>query len=293
MNRILFFVLGGLLVSPVLAEERVDRTIDAAPDGEVEIYNTAGSITVEGWSRDSVRVTGEIGDDVEELVLERDGDYILVKVKVPRNHGRDIDADITVNVPEDSAIEVSGVSADIDVEAVNGDQSLQTVSGDVEVDGVSANIEAASVSGDVEVTGTGKVGEAAAATVSGDVWVSGFAGELEAESVSGDVTITDGSFERVYFETVNGDLIFSGQLLRGGKIAAESVNGDVELDFDGAVSASFDIETFNGDIDNCFGPKPERTSRYAPGLELSFSQGDGDGRVVIETLNGDVSICND
>jgi DUF4097 and DUF4098 domain-containing protein YvlB len=125
------------------------------------------------------------------------------------------------------------------------------------------------------------------------VWVSGFAGELEAESVSGDVTIEDGSFERVYFETVNGDLNFSGRLLSGGRIGAESVNGDVELDFDGDVSASFDIETFNGDIDNCFGPKPERTSRYAPGLELSFSEGDGDGRVVIETLNGAVSICDE
>jgi len=115
---------------------------------------------------------------------------------------------------------------------------------------------------------------------------------MEAESVSGSVTIEAGSFERIYFETVNGDLTFSGELLSGGKIAAESVNGDVDLDFDGDVSASFDIETFNGDIDNCFGPEPERTSRYAPGLELSFSQGDGDGRVVIETLNGGVSICN-
>ena len=292
MKRTLVFLFGGLLVVPVLADEEVDKTIDAASDGDVEIYNTAGSVTVRGWSRDSVQVTGEIGDDVEELVVERDGDYILVKVKVPRNHGRDIDAEIIVSVPEDSSIEVSGISADIEVDDVNGDQSLQTVSGDVEVRGVSADLEAASVSGDVDVSGTGENGDTAAATVSGDVTVSNLSGEMEAESVSGSVTIVGGSFERVYFETVNGDLTFSGQLLSGGKIAAESVNGDVELDFEGEVSASFDIETFNGDIENCFGPKPERTSRYAPGLELSFSQGDGDGRVVIETLNGDVSVCN-
>ena len=293
MKRTLVIVLGGLLAMPVLAEEQVDKTIDAASDGSVEIYNTAGDITVRGWSRNSVQVTGELGDDVEELVLERDGDYVLVKVKVPRNHGRDIDAEITVNVPEDSDIEVSGVSADIDIAGVNGEQSLQTVSGDVEAVDVSADIEAASVSGDVEITGTGEETETAAATVSGDVTASDIAGEIEAESVSGDVMITGESFDRVYFETVNGDLVFSGTLASGGRIAAESVNGDVELNFDGAVSASFDIETFNGDIDYCFGPKPERTSRYAPGLELSFTQGDGDGRVVIETLNGGVSICND
>jgi len=292
MNRTLVFVLGGLLVAPVVAEEQVDKTIDAASDGSVDIYNTAGDITVRGWSRNSVQVTGELGDDVEELVLERDGDDILVKVKVPRNHGRDIDSDITVNVPEDSSIEVSGVSADIDVEGINGDQSIQTVSGDVEAHGISGDLEAASVSGDVEVTGTGQDGETSAATVSGDVIATDLGGELQAESVSGDVIIADGSYDRVYFETVNGDLMFSAQLRSGGKLAAESVNGDVEIIFEGEVSASFDIETFNGDIDNCFGPEPERTSRYAPGLELSFSQGDGDGRVVIETLNGGVSICN-
>jgi len=291
MKRTLVFLLSGLLPMSVMADEDVNESIDAASNGEVEIYNTAGSITVTGWSRDSVQVTGEIGDDVDELVLERDGDYILVKVKVPHNHGRDIDSEIIVSVPENSSIEVTGVSADIEVNDVNGDQSLQTVSGDVEALGVAGQLEAASVSGDVDVMGTGEAGETAAATVSGDVTVSNLSGEMEAESVSGDVTIVGGSFDRVYFETVNGNLSFSGQLLSGGRIAAESVNGDVELDFDGEVSASFDIETFNGDIDNCFGPEPERTSRYAPGLELGFSEGDGDGRVVIETLNGDVSIC--
>ena len=291
MKKILIFSLGGLLVSPAIAEE-VNKTLDAAAAGYVDIYNTAGSIEVSGWSRNSVQVTGELGDDVEELIFERDGDDILIKVKVPRHHGRDIDSDIVVRVPQGSSIDVSGVSADIEVAGVNGEQSLQTVSGDVEASGVSADLEAASVSGDVNLKGSGASTETSAATVSGDVWVSGLAGELEAESVSGDVTVESGSFDRVYFETVNGDLNFSSELRSGGKLAAESVNGDIDIEFIGKVSASFDIETFNGDIDNCFGPKPERTSRYAPGLECSFTQGDGDGRVVIETLNGGISICN-
>ncbi len=73
----------------------------------------------------------------------------------------------------------------------------------------------------------------------------------------------------------------------------ESVNGTVNVKFASKVSARFDIETFNGSIKNCFGPKPERTSRYSPGLELSFTHGDGDGRVEIETLNGAVHICDE
>ena len=290
MKRNLILVLGCLIAAPAIAES-VNKSIDAAEDGHVDIYNAAGSIEVIGWSRNSVQVTGELGDDVEELVFERDGDDILIRVKVPRSHGRDIESDITVQVPARSSIDVSGVSADIEVDGVNGEQALSTVSGDVGAEGVSGDIEAASVSGDIDISGTGASVEISAATVSGDVMASGLSGELQAESVSGDVIVDDGSFDRVQFETVNGDQSFTAGLNRGGRLSAESVNGSVEIMFTNDVSASFDIETFNGDINACFGPKPERTSRYAPGLELSFTLGDGDGRVDIETLNGDVDIC--
>ncbi len=283
-------VFGVLLALPVFGED-IDKSMDAAADGHVDIYNTAGSITVTGWSRNSVNVSGELGDDVDELIFERDGDQILIKVKVPRMHGRDIESDIQVRVPEGSSIDVSGVSADIDVSEVAGEQSLQTVSGDVEAAGVAADFEAASVSGDVTATGKGAEAETSVAAVSGDLVISGVKGEIEAESVSGDVEISDGEFDRAYFTTVNGDMSFKAKLRKGGKLSAETVNGGVDLEFDGEVSASFDIETFNGSIRNCFGPKAQRTSRYAPGLELSFTEGDGDGRVVVETLNGSVDIC--
>ena len=77
-----------------------------------------------------------------------------------------------------------------------------------------------------------------------------------------------------------------------GRVTFDDVAGIDEAMFSNKVSARFEVETFNGDIDNCFGPQAERSSRYSPGLELSFTVGDGDSEVSIETLNGDVSICN-
>ena len=294
MNKKLIAVPAAMLVAlPAFADTEVDRTIDAASNGEVEISNVAGFVEVRGWSRDVVEIKGTLGDDVEELIVERDGNYILVKVQVPRRHGRDIDADLYIKVPEDSDISVGGVSADIDIDGVNGDQSLQTVSGDIEIRGVAGDLEVGSVSGDVLAEGTGVEGDTEAGTVSGDLTLSGFSGTLEAGSVSGDLTITGGTFESVEFETVNGDLELVGALAEGGELSAESVNGTVDIEFTQDVSARFDIETFNGDIRVCFGPEPKRTSRYSPGLELSFTHGDGDGYVSVETLNGDVRICNE
>ena len=294
MKKTIFVaLLGGLVTGSTLADTTVNKTIDASDDGVVSISNVAGSIEVVAWSRSAVKVEGTLGDDVDELIFERDGDEVTVKVKVPRHHGRDIDSDIVVSVPKDSSLEVSGVSADIEVEGVLGEQEVATVSGDVTIKGSAADVEAASVSGDVEVRGTNADTETEVATVSGDLTLKGLAGEIEAESVSGDVTITDGSFDDAYTESVNGDLTFHAELRKGGDLGMESINGTVDVILNGTISAEFDIETFNGSIKCCFGPKPERTSRYSPGLELSFTKGDGDGSVVIETLNGSVRICDE
>jgi len=289
--KILTILFGVLLATATQAED-INETIDAAAGGLVDISNVAGTIEVYGWSKGSVEVTGELGENVEELVLERDGDRVTVKVKVPKHSSGKISSEIIVRVPEGSAIDVSGVSADIEVEDVLGKQDLHTVSGDVTTKAASADVEAVSVSGDVEVEGDRKVIETFANTVSGDVTLFGLGGEVKAVAVSGDVTIDEGSFDRVAMESVNGDLFFLAELVKGGKLGVETVNGDVEVELGDNVSAEIEIDSFNGDIENCFGPEAQRTSKYAPGWELNFTEGDGEGSVTISTLNGDIHVCN-
>jgi len=290
MKKLIAIVLGILLAAPATAEE-VNRTLDAASNGRVHISNIAGEVTVNGWSRDQVEVTGELGRNVEELIFERDGNKVIIKVKVPKNSGRGIDSDLHIQVPQGSSLDVSTVSADIDVKKVRGEQMLETVSGDVDTEGGESDVSAEAVSGDVTVNGQNKEANTRANTVSGDVILVRVAGVADAQSVSGDVTVTEGSFDRVDMNTVNGDILFRAGLRDGGKLVTETVNGSVDIEFVGKVSGRFDIDTFNGDIDSCFGPKPERTSKYTPGLELSFQEGDGDARIKVSTLNGDVSIC--
>ncbi len=282
----------GMLSMPVFADDKVNQTIDAAADGYVEIYNTSGSIEVSGWSKNSIEITGTLGDSVEELIVERDGNEVLIRVEVPNRHWGDIDADLVIKIPERSSLEVSGVSTDIDVEDVLGELSLSSVSGDISASGVADDVEAESVSGDVDIQGTGK-GSVESATVSGDITIQGMSGSVDAESVSGDIDVIGGTYEAAYFETVNGDQTFHAELTQDGDLSMESVNGTVDIEFTVPItSARFDIETFNGSIRNCFGPRPQRTSKYSPGLELSFTIGDGDAKIEIETLNGSVNVCN-
>lgn len=294
MKKLTLISFVALLASPAMAKD-VDETLDAEADGRVYVSNVSGDIVVKGWNRNQVRVVGEVGDDVEEFIFEVDGSETTIKVKVPKRSGHfsNASADLEISVPEGSSVDVGTVSADIDVSGVNGSLDLQSVSGDIDAVFGGGDIEAETVSGDVDIDGNGEDGEADLGSVSGDISADNLSGNLSAGTVSGDVDVTNGDFERTSLETVNGDIDYEAVLRDGGKLTATTVNGSIDLDFDGDVSARFEIETFNGSINNCFGPDPKRTSRYTPGLELSFTEGGGNGRVAVDTMNGSISICKD
>lgn len=291
MMKTFALTLLGMLSATTAAAEEIHRSMDAAADGTVSITNVAGSVDVQGWSRKQVEVNGELGDDVEELIFERDGDEIEIRVKTKRRHSRDIDAKLVIKVPAGSSLEINTVSAEIEVAGVTGEQSLESVSGDIATEVHASDIEANSVSGDLEVEGDNKSMRSRFSSVSGDIDTENLAGEIGAESVSGDLTTVNGVFERASLGTVNGDIVFHAQLLSDGRLDVETVNGNVDIEFAGDVSARFDIETFNGKIRNCFGPKAVRANEYGPGYELNFTEGGGSGRVTIETLNGNLRLC--
>ena len=291
MMRTFTLTLLGMFGATAAVAAAIDESMDAAADGTVSISNIAGSVDVQGWSRNQVEITGVLGDDIEELIFERDGDEIEIKVKTRRRNSHDIESDLIVKVPQGSSLEVNTVSADIDVGEVAGEQSLESVSGDITTEAHASDMDVDSVSGDLEVEGDNQSMRSRLSTVSGDVDTENLAGEIDIESVSGDLLVANGVFSRASMGTVNGEIVFHAQLLNDGRLDIETINGEVDVEFSGEVSARFDIETFNGDIRNCFGPDAVRVSRYAPGYELKFTEGDGSGRVTIETLNGDLRLC--
>lgn len=295
MNRQILMATAVLLAAPVSAEE-INQTIDASADGNVDIYNTSGSVTVVGWSKDAVEVTGTLGEEVEKFIFERRGDTVVVKVKPKKNQrsgGRSTSSHITVHLPERSDIDVATISAEIDVERVTGEQELQSVSGDITTQAFAAEMEVETVSGHIDVVGSRDDIEAELTTVSGGIAVQDLSGTIDLESVNGRLKIGGGSFSDAAMETVNGRIDFKSNLREGGDLDIETINGKVVVDFIGSLSAEIDISTFNGRIKNCFGPKAERTSKYAPGWGLSFTEGGGDGSVNISTLNGGVTMCKE
>jgi len=89
---------------------------------------------------------------------------------------------------------------------------------------------------------------------------------------------------------VAGDAAIKGGLTGDAYFSFDLHSGHLTLTVPADVSADFEIETFSGEIDNAFGQKSRKTSKYAPGRELEFTTGGGDARVRINTFSGDVVI---
>lgn len=289
----LTFTISCLIAATALADDDIDKTLDADPNGTVSVTNTAGMVDIRGWSRNEVHVVADLGSGVEDVKFERNGKEIVIEVKLPRNKHRSGGTDLEIHVPEKNSVKVSGVSIDIEVRDVQGVQQLVSVSGDIVSDAAAADVEIETVSGDIELQGDDETMVSDLNSVSGDIDAQNLAGEITANSVSGELAVVDSKFSRARLQTTSGDIVFHSQLFDGGRLDIETINGDLDVVFEDDIEARFDIESFNGRIDNCFGPEPVKTSRYAPGTELKFSEGDGNSRVSIKTLNGDLNMCRD
>ncbi len=286
-----WLALSVALAPAALASRDVDRTVDAAPGATIEIENTSGSVRVRGWDKNQVRVSGTIGDDVEELVVESRANHILIEVDVPDRSGwrnRDIDSRLEVWVPRDARVEIETVSASIEVDDFNGRLEAESVSGSIQVSGSPTKVDAESVSGSIRLKGVDT--NAVAESVSGSIRLEGVSNQVEASTVSGSIDVRAGEITRGEFETVSGTVDIVCTLGRSARLDASSHSGNVTLELPASVSASFEASTFSGRIENDFGPQPRSESKWVPSKTLEFTTGSGDAEVTLETFSGSVRI---
>lgn len=293
-NTMLAAAILAAVAAPAAAQQTLTKRASVASDVTIEVSNVQGSVEISAWDKDEVELVAELESDKDELEFEATTRKVRIEVDRPvSRYGRDQDdAHLTLRVPRAARLDVDTVSADITVAGVRGAQTLQSVSGVVETQAFDAPVSASAVSGDLTVTGNG--GKAAVKTenVSGMSTVTGIRGDYSGEVVSGEIQATIASAGEVDVNSVSGDIVLNAELAPGGEIDLETVSGTLTLKLKPPVNADFDIESFSGDIDVCFGPKSRSTSKYTPGSELVFTQGKGGARVELQSLSGEIRVCD-
>jgi len=280
------------IAAPAAADRPVEETRPVDADARISIETLSGKVVVTGWNRNEVHITGTVGDDTGGLRIEGDAGDLQIEVDIPegRHRGqRDLDVDLRISVPAGARLEVESVSSSAEVSGVGGEVDVESVSGSVDIDGAPSSASAETVSGAIRVIGSR--GRVHAESVSGSVEVQGGSGEVHAGTVSGRVAVEVGTIARGHLESVSGGVRFSGALASGGELEVEGHSGGIDVALPAGTSARFRVETFSGGIDNQLsGDTARRTSQYAPGRELAFTLGGGDGAVRIESFSGAVTL---
>lgn len=125
-------------------------------------------------------------------------------------------------------------------------------------------------------------------TVNGSVIVRGVEGSGQLKSVNGNVEVTDSS-GRFNAKTTNGDLRLElRELLDGGPMDIETVNGSVVLGLPSNARANLKVLSMNGDV---YSELPV-TSTAAPVAKRAFraKMGVGGGEISVHTVNGGIRL---
>ena len=275
---------------PALAATPIDQTRPLDPRGRVEIDNLKGRVEVRAWDRPEVKITGSLGAGVEKLSVEGDRGALHIEVKYPNRANNTEPTVLVVQVPLQADLEISTVSANIDVHGVAPRElSLESVSGDIVANGAPRRAAVESVSGDVVLTFNS--GDVEASAVSGDLTLNGrLNGEVSVETVSGNMRVDSRGerLRRLSASTVSGDAELKAALAPDGEISMESVSGDLTLIAPRDLSAEVSGESFSGDL-SAPGAKIER-EEFGPGSSFHTRYGAGKGEVRIETFSGDATL---
>jgi len=287
--RTLFPLCAALLLVPAmaLADTRVDERHNVAAGGRIELSNVAGKVTVRGWDRNDVQLTGTLSDGLQ-LRQEKSANRVRWEIEYPRR-GNNGGATLTLNVPRSVELLLSTVSADQDISSVDVRRlQADTVSGNLAAAGRSGDSVLNTVSGNV--TARLQTPRLDVNTVSGRIEAGGgVSGEIGAQTVSGRVGVDAGRIQRLVVETVSGGIDLSATALApGGRINVESVSASVSLRLPRTVSAQLSVNSFSGSINSDAG-KVERP-RYGPGSSLDARLGSGDGDIRVQSHSGSVQV---
>ncbi len=268
------------------AQGKLLRGLPLNADGSIRIYNLVGSIRITAWNRDSVAVRGSLGKgNTLHMGGTRTGMKMFVEGIDERNPQP---AHIELSVPARSKVWVKTVTADVHVSGVTGSLDIYVVGGAITVAGNPADLNAEAIDGAITVTGSPAWMRAKSA--SGAVTLRGSSKDVTLSTVSGRIVVDGVGFERAKFETVTGNIGFSGSFERGGAIDFETHGGAINVGIPSGSPADFDIVSIAGSIRNGLTSQAVLAGRYGRGAELMASNAGGGARVSIRSFKGPVTL---
>ena len=142
----------------VFAQRSMTRKFPASRNVKLQLINVSGTVTVEGWNRDEIKLAAEMDSPTAQFTPRMNGDTFVIDVK-SENQGRSDIGDVNFKlwVPANSSVDIETGRGNIAVTGVNGNMVRAHVwlSGDIELLDIHAGkVWAENTSGDITFDGT-------------------------------------------------------------------------------------------------------------------------------------------
>ncbi|WP_419165180.1 DUF4097 family beta strand repeat-containing protein [Candidatus Palauibacter sp.] len=263
-----------LLLALAFGEPARDTTFIVPEGARIAIALREGDVHVTGVEGREARILME-GEEAGVRVASGGG---VIHIGA-RERGSD--ADLSVWLPRDVHLTVTGREGDITVAGlVRGDVLASTADGDVEIDGA-ARVNVSALDGDVRLANTGP---ASVNVADGDVWIDRATGEVTVNGIDADIVVTNADVRALSMSAVDGDLWYDGTVYEGGSYSFSTHDGDVTFALPEGSGASISVSTFDGELIPSF-PVQFRGGRLRAG---EFTVGDGSAAVTLRSFDGDI-----
>ena len=272
------------LILAMAAVVPTDQTVNVAKGVKLDVNNFAGDVIVKVWDRDAVRVEATHTD--RETVDIKQGEQVLTVRARSTRGGPPRSIDYTLTVPKWMAITVGGNYADVNMDGVGGDVTVDTQRGDIKVVGGSGFVSLKSIQG--EITLEKAKGRVEVRAINEGIHLADISADLSAESTNGSIILDRIDSSNVDLYTVNGNISYDGPIKDKGLYRLTTHNGLIAMPVADKANATLTVRTYNGGIRSTFtlpGDSAERRNK-----RMTLTLGNGSAHVELESFGGTISL---
>jgi hypothetical protein len=277
-------------VASIHAQQKVLLGHGTTSTVSLKLFAAVGEISVVGWDRDSVELSGVIPNGVKADMfagapLERSKGMKMFVEAPTEQSGRE--GKLVLKVPRGARVWLKTGSADMEVNGVTGGLDLNVVGGSITVHGNPKEVRAESMDGSVTITGAPEWLRAKTAT--GDIIMRGGT-DIGASTISGTIRTTGGQVERAKLESTTGAIVFGSGLARSASVEMETHSGPIDILLPPKSDVEIDAATITGAIDNRWTKARPVAGRELRGMTLLTSSGMGSAHITARSFKGTVQL---
>jgi len=281
-----------------------ERSIKVDSNVNLSLCVTQGTIKVNGWNRNEVRVFVQDGSKFGfkvQLKSPKTGDPALLMVTGVETKNKYAALteciwgnEIEIDVPVNAAISIKGQETTTSIDSVRK-AIVRTIGGDISLRNISSGISASAGQGDITVEES--EGAILLDSTTGNILVfdagpSEIGDIFKAKTNSGSISLQQLGYREMEVGSISGSVAFNGEILSGGSYSLSTSKGSIRLaipaNTDCKFSVTYGFGTFNSEL-----PYKTLTELISQGpiknVVATFGKG-GDALLRMSTNNGSISI---